>query len=105
MRITAPEPFTVHLSGPEGPYRLAFRPSADRCAGNFDVEIAGTSIVWPVEVIERQEGGELVLSGFADTSFWDDVFWFELIAEPSPPRITYWGDKVIWRTDYGEGRS
>ena len=62
----------------------------------------GKGYLWPVNVVERSPDGELILSGMADMKDqWGDGFWFDLLVEPGPPRISYYGDRVIWRVDQG----
>lgn len=102
MRTDTLEPFTVGLYGTEGPYSVRFVPDAQGREGHLMVR---TGDVWrhfgSVELIERRATGELLLSGMGGLSD-DDTYWYELIAEPVPPRITYWGDRVIHRIDTGD---
>lgn len=102
MRIKAPQPLTACFTGPEGPYSFRFTPNEGDWDGLAEVDIAGTPLRWSVERIDRDEEGQLVLSGMTSTKdIWNDSFWFEAIVEPRPGRITYWGNQVIWRTDSG----
>ncbi len=101
MQTEAPVPFTVTLHGPDDPYSLRFVPDANGLEGRLMVS---TGDVWrpfgTVEQIERRATGELVLSGMGGLSE-HETYWYELVAEPAPPRITYWGDRVIHRIDTG----
>ena len=56
---------------------------------------------WSVLTIDRNEDGELIFAGGTDGSedVWGDFYWYEARLEPSPPRITLWGDQVIARVD------
>jgi hypothetical protein len=99
MQMLVPEAFSLVLVGPEGPYALAFRPTAT-WEGEIDTCIAGCVMRWPVE--HADHGGEgLCLSGMTVGSevLWRDQFWFELRPEARPPRIDYWGDRFVWRSD------
>ncbi len=102
MRIKAPRPLVVSFRGPEGPYSLRFTPNVGDWGGIVEVDIAGAALRWPVNRIDRDEEGRLILSGMTATKeIWNDSFWFEAIVEPPPGQITYWGNRVIWRTDEG----
>ena len=100
MRIRAPEPFSLSFGGPEGPYVMQFRP-IDEWDGVFDLAIGGQSFTWPVDSIDVAENGELTFSGMTvgSQNLWGDQFWFVVRKEPGPPLITYYGDRVVWRTD------
>ena len=102
MQIRAVSPLTVQFVGPEGHYSLQFQPSKDGWDGAVEVTIAGNTMLWSVERIERDDQNRLVLSGMTATKdLWKDSFWFEAIVEPQPGQITYWGNQVVWRTDNG----
>jgi hypothetical protein len=102
MRTSAPDAFAAVLQGPDGSYTLRFSPDQDGDGGRLLATVNGKSFFWPVNVVERSPEGELTLSGMAAMKEeWGDGFWFELRIEPGPPSITYWGDRVIWRTDQG----
>jgi len=49
------------------------------------------------------EDGQLSMSGMTVGSdeIWGDQFWFQLWPRSAPARIDYFGDRVLWRSDYG----
>lgn len=100
MRLPAPVTFNVTLAGPEGSYELAFHP-IDEWDGVIDVVIAGRRMAWPVTRIEQDKEGRVCFSGVTvgAEAVWNDQYFFQLWTGPAPPKIEYWGDKVIWRTD------
>ncbi|SDR07135.1 hypothetical protein SAMN02787020_2597 [Brevundimonas sp. 374] len=56
---------------------------------------------WAVLSIERSEIGELILSGTTDgsTILWNDEYWYEATIAPGRAHLTFWGDRVLIRTD------
>ena len=98
--------FTMTFEGPEGAYDIAFSPT-DFGDGEIAVSIAGVDMLWDVVHASKEEGGSLELGGMTSGSeaIWQDCFWFSLCLDESTPRIEYWGDQVIWRTDYAALRS
>ncbi|MGF6227924.1 hypothetical protein QFZ27_001879 [Inquilinus ginsengisoli] len=99
MIVKAPAPFSIVMIGPEGPYELKFRPYAtDPWEGEIDVVIAGEATTWSVEKVFREDEG-LALGGMAGANVWKTSYWFMLWPDARPPRIEYWGEGVIWRTD------
>ena len=57
-------------------------------------------MVWSIEAADDQ-GGDVVLSGITTGSerVWRDAFWFNLRPDADTPRIDYFGDRVLWRSD------
>jgi hypothetical protein len=102
MRLHAPSPFKVTLDSPDGGYDLTFSP-IDEWDGVFDVVIAGKQMFWPVTEIEQDEEGRVCFSGMTVGSedVWNDQFFFQLWTKATPPKIEYWGDKIVWRIDFG----
>jgi hypothetical protein len=100
MRTVAPQPFSISFAGPEGSYTIHFRPDGE-WDGLIDVTIGGLAMLWPVEDIQTENGGHLVISGLTKGTedLWNQQLWFELRLHDSPPIIRYWGDKVVWRED------
>jgi hypothetical protein len=101
MRIKAPWAFDMTMSGPEGEYTLSYAP-IDGWDGEISVTIAGIEMTWPVFTVTRKNVG-LCLGGMTTgtVELWNDTFWFELWPELDIPRIDYWGNQVIWRSDVG----
>jgi hypothetical protein len=100
MRARVPADFSMSFSGPEGPYRVHFRPTDD-WDGVIDVVIGGVKMVWHVDDCDQEKNGGIVLGGMSSGSepLWNDVFWFELRLNDAPPVIRYWGNEFIWRED------
>ncbi len=92
--------FDLMMTGPEGPYALAFRSTNDG-DGEIDVTICGHGMTWWVTRIEKEDDGKVCLSGMTQGSedLWNDQFFFMLRVGSGEPTIEYWGDKVLWRTD------
>ena len=90
------------MTGPEGRYELACsRLSDDPWEGQIDVTMSGVKDNWGIEAAyDPCEGGEgICLMGLAQLDAWGDAFWFHLWPEANPPRIDYFGDRVLWRSD------
>ena len=100
MRAKVPPPFEQCFDGPEGRYKLEFRP-LDDWDGQIQTTINGHQMLWDVLNVETDTDAGLVLGGMTHGSeaIWDDVFWFELCLDDEPRTIRFWGDKVIWRQD------
>ena len=74
--------------------------SADQSdQGYVSVEHERKTERWPISLI-KHNGEHFKLSGTADWTpeLMDDVYWFELFLDDMP-KITYWGDRVIYRVD------
>lgn len=101
MRVKTPEPFTLAMTGPDGAYDLHFVPHDD-WDGEIAVVIAGHAMVWQVLTVDFEDG-QLSLSGGTEgsESIWPTQFWFRLLPGRKQSRIEYWGNQVIWRTDFG----
>lgn len=101
MRTTLPAPFTASFSGPEGPYAVSFTPLNETDHGRLDVSLNGVALTWWVQRAELEADGSVSISGITERArpLWQDEFWFELVVGPGARRITYWGDKVIFRVD------
>jgi hypothetical protein len=99
MRIKTPPPFEITMCGSEGPYTLAYAPTDD-WDGEIAVCIGEVSMRWPVLNVEEDEAG-FRLGGMTSGSepLWNDAFWFELSPNANPPRIDYFGNRVLWRSD------
>lgn len=97
--MNSPASFDLSVTGPEGSYRLIYTAGGDE-EGSIEVEIAGVTMTWFVEVVSQNDDG-VTLSGMTtgSQSIWQNQFWFELRPEANPPRIEYWGNQVLWRTD------
>ncbi|MEJ8561324.1 hypothetical protein QTO30_08880 [Yoonia sp. GPGPB17] len=56
--------------------------------------------IWPIELVERKDKHHRI-SGMAvpNEPILKDHAWFELWLDASP-KIVYWGDRVVIRTDY-----
>ncbi len=104
MRVRSPEPFSLSFVGPEGPYALRFTP-IDEWDGVLDVVLGGQSFRWSVDSIDLAENGELTFSGMTvgTEALWGDQFWFAVRKQPEPSTVTYYGDRVVWRTDEAGG--
>lgn len=89
----------MSVTGPEGRYLLTYN-ACPNTNGRVDAEIRGVTMKWFVQVIDQGDEG-VSLSGMTSGSqaIWHDQFWFELLPEATPPRIDYWGNQVLWRTD------
>jgi hypothetical protein len=105
MRIKAPPAFDISMSGPEGAYTLSYAPTDD-WDGEIAVSIGGISMRWAVLNVEEDQKG-LRLGGMTSGSepLWRDAFWFELWPEADQPRIDYYGDRILWRSDAGPRRA
>ena len=81
---------------PNGTYRLTV--SEDE-QDDILVQLLDKKEYWPVNRKEKS-GSVFKLSGMADwvPEILETVCWFELIISPKP-KITYWGDRIIYRTD------
>lgn len=101
MRTTTPAPFTVRMTGPDGAYDLAFRPTDD-WDGVIDTVIGGVAMTWHVVTSDLHPEGGRSLGGMTigTDAAWGDQFWFELVLGPEPSTITYWGNQVVWRVDH-----
>ncbi|MCP4385537.1 MAG: hypothetical protein GY798_29680 [Hyphomicrobiales bacterium] len=66
----------------------------------ISIEYNNKTELWPIALKEKS-GDTYKLSGMADwvPEILEDVRWFELFICPAP-NITYWGDSVIYRTDF-----
>jgi len=66
----------------------------------FLVTYQSESWTWPIEIIE-QSGESFRISGMAFSAppVLPDTYWFEFRCDKDP-RITYWGDRVIFRVDH-----
>ncbi len=101
MRVQSPSPFTITMTGPDGRYELAYV-RLDDWAGVIKVKIKGASMSWHVVRFDDDDG-KFSMSGMTVGSdeIWGDQFWFQLWPRAAPVRIDYFGDRVLWRTDYG----
>jgi hypothetical protein len=101
MRTRSPPPFRITLTGPDGRYELSYAP-LDDWAGTIEVRIKSVAMSWHV-VRYEEEDGQFSMSGMTVGSdeIWGDQFWFELWPHLAPARIDYFGDRVLWRSDYG----
>lgn len=82
---------------PEGNYRLIVNQSEQNYA---TITYKETTEHWDIQ-FKEQKGSEFKLSGIALTTpeiMLEESYWFELLIS-SNPKITYWGDRVIIRTD------
>lgn len=97
--VEQPEPFTVRMTGPTGPYELTFSRNADE--GELRAQLPGSVLLWHVEACEF-DGGQWRLSGLTrgTQDLWGDTYWFELHTD-APARIEY-STTVLVRTDYAE---
>ncbi len=104
MRVKTPDPFSITLLGPQGTYALSFsRYASSEWEGFLDVRIGEYAMHWEVEQVD-DEGGVIVLSGgtgYETVQLWGDSFWYELFPFSNPPRIDFFGDRVLCRTDHG----
>ncbi len=100
MRIQSLPPFKITMTGPDGPYELAYS-RVDDWDGIVQVEIKGVAMTWHVERFNHEEG-QISLSGMTvgSDAVWGDQFWFQLSLSAVPVRIDYWGNQVLWRADY-----
>jgi hypothetical protein len=91
------------MTGPHGAYDLQFV-ACDDWDGEIFVVICGHSMVWQVVSIDFEDG-QSSLSGMTvgSDSIWPTQFWFVLFPALGRSRIEYWGNQVIWRTDFGAG--
>lgn len=90
------------FEGPEGKYDIAFTPT-DQSDGEIRVSIAGIDMLWDVVHASKEEGDNpLEIGGLTSGSeaIWQDQFWFSLCLDEVAPRIEYWGNQIIWRTDF-----
>jgi hypothetical protein len=101
MRVKSGSAFKIMLTGVDGRYELAYRP-IDEWAGVIDVTIKGLAMSWHAVHFEEVEGKRSV-GGMTVGSdeIWGDQFWFELWPDTIPVRIDYFGDRVLWRSDFG----
>ena len=81
---------------PDGSYTIAVSQTEQ---GHVSVKYRETTETWPVERKE-QLGTRFRLSGLANCTpeILQTVCWFELTICQNP-KIEYWGDRVIFRTD------
>ena len=87
-------------------YRFAFSGGqysirVDQSDQNYlTVEYQGATEYWPIQWKEKK-GKKFRLSGQADRvpEIIDDLYWYELVLD-AEPTITYWGDRVVYRTDH-----
>lgn len=49
--VEQPEPFTVRMTGPTGPYELTFARNSDE--GELRAQLPGGVLLWHVEACER----------------------------------------------------
>jgi hypothetical protein len=100
MRVKAPLAFEIPMLGPEGAYVLSYAPT-DEWDGEIAVCIGAVSMRWAVLNVEQDERG-LRLAGMTCGSgpLWNDAFWFELWPHADPPKIDYFGDRILWRSDF-----
>jgi hypothetical protein len=87
------------MVGPEGCYRLTYSGGGDGVT-KVEVAISGLTMTWPVVIMIEEDDG-ITLCGMTSGSqaLWRDQFWFELRPDARPPRIDYWGDQILWRSD------
>ena len=92
--------FETHIyefHAPLGNYRLDLD---NRDKDYVDVITKTDKSRWPIDT-KFSDGKHFKICGMADeiTGVIDDYYWFELILDKYPT-ITYWGDKIIFRTDF-----
>jgi hypothetical protein len=105
MRVHVPQPFSINMAGPHGPYELACSPlNDDPWEGSIATVISGVSILWSIEETVVEEDG-LCLIGLTNdpVDVWRDTYLFLLWPEANPPRIEYYGGQGLWRCDLAEG--
>ena len=81
---------------PHGRYLI----SVDQSNQNYvDVVYQGKTERWPID-LKHQKGDNFRLSGMADwiPELMDDYCWYELFLGKEL-KITYWGNRVVYRTD------
>lgn len=90
------------MTGPDGPYLLDYRPLNEWDDGVIQVSIRGASMVWRVQAAFLTDG-QIGVGGMTDGSeeIWRDEWWFDFWLGAIPPRIDYWGNRVLWRSDHG----
>lgn len=93
-----PAAFSISLDGADGNYTATYTP--DRNDGFINVEIGGVAMRWWAQVVELDPDGALQISGMTHGTkpLWNDSYWFVLFTGENP-RIEYWGNQVLWRTD------
>ena len=90
------------MVGPEGRYTLEFSPNPnDEWEGCVHAQFPSETTCWPVYRVD-DDGSGPKLEGMAGLDIWNNSFWFSLWPEAHPPRIDYWGNQVLWRSDAGE---
>jgi hypothetical protein len=101
LRVGVPPAFRITFEAPESRYDVAFTPT-DPWNGEIIVSIAGVEMQWDVVDASTDEAGHLTLGGLTSGSedIWQDCFWFSLCLDPNARRIEYWGNQIIWRTDF-----
>jgi hypothetical protein len=97
----APTPFIARFTGPEGHYALEFEPSATQ-HGTIKTEIGGKQMTWHVDFVDVDQNGGTTLGGLTKGTegVWGDCYWFNIQAGADAPYIEYWGNQVLWRTDW-----
>jgi hypothetical protein len=100
MRVRTPEPFTIAVVGPQGPYTLAFHRHSD-WDGYLDVALQGVEMRWAIEAIYDEDGDTYFCGGtdVGTIKLWGDMFWFRLFPSGNDPRVELWGAGVIVRID------
>lgn len=95
--IEQPEPFSVTMRGPNGPYTMSFLQSPDE--GELRVTHGSMTMRWSVENCERTDGGWR-LAGLTrgTTDLWGDTYWFELHTQ-APAHTDYYVKELIRRDD------
>ena len=103
MRVHVPRPFRMIMSRPEGPYQLTCLPfDDDPWKGWIAVQIAGRRMGWPVQTVhDNGSGPEIGGLTIGTFEIWGDVFWYSLQPHAEPPRIDYFGNRALWRSDVG----
>ncbi|WP_143275736.1 hypothetical protein [Brevundimonas sp. SH203] len=98
--MKCPKPFQLEASGSQGVYTLRFEP-IDDWGGLFVVDGFSKAMRWPVLSIEQSEPDALILSGTTEGSaiLWDDEYWYEVVIAPERANLSFWGDRVLIRTD------
>jgi len=87
----------LHFAFPDGSYSISIDQSDQ---DNIEVQYLGKVELWPID-LKHRKGNEFRLSGSADWTpeLMDDHCWFELFFG-NEVKITYWDDRVVYRTDY-----
>ena len=94
-----------HFLGPKGAYSIKFFAEFQDRTGNYanwaKVFKGQEEAEWDITRKDRR-GDVYKISGSADwiPEIVPDYCWYELEIGPDGAKITYWGDRVIIRTDY-----